>query len=146
MEDREKILFICVHNSARSQMAEAFTRKFAGDRFEVESAGLEPGEINPLVIKVMEEEGFDLSKKETQSVFDLYKAGKTYKYIITVCDRSVEDQCPVFPGIAERHNWPFPDPAAVEGSEEKKLEQVRYIRDMIKVKVMEFLDVVKEDE
>ncbi len=145
MEEREKILFICVHNSARSQMAEGYARKFAGDRFDVESAGLEPGGINPLVVEVMKEEGFDLSQKETQSVFNLYKSGKTYKYIITVCDRSVEEQCPVFPGVAERHNWPFPDPAAAEGSREEQLQQVRHIRDMIKVKVMEFLDVVKED-
>ena len=132
MARKIKILFICQHNSGRSQIAEAYLKKFHGDRFEIESAGLEPGrEVNPLVVKVMAEVGFDLSKKKPQSVFELFKQGKIYEHVITVCHDS-ESKCPVFPGITKRWHWPFPDPAAVRGTEAEKLEQVRVIRDMIR--------------
>ncbi|MDD5668507.1 MAG: arsenate reductase ArsC, partial [Candidatus Omnitrophica bacterium] len=96
--DKKKILFICVHNSARSQMAEAFLKQKAGDRFEVESAGLEPGELNPLAIEVMREIGIDISQNKTKNVFDFYRQGKHYDFIITVCDESQAQRCPVFPG------------------------------------------------
>src|SRR3990167_1894983 len=96
--DKKRVLFICVHNSARSQMAEAFLNQMAGDRFEVESAGLEPGKLNPLAIEVMKEAGIDISQNKTKSVFDFYGAGKKYDYVITVCDESQSGQCPVFPG------------------------------------------------
>lgn len=129
---KQKILFICQHNSGRSQIAEAYLKKFAGDQLEIESAGLEPAEnINPLVVEVMKEEGIDLSKKKPQSVFELFKAGKLYSHVITVCHDS-ENQCPVFPGITQRWHWPFPDPAKVEGSHGEKLSKVREIRDQIK--------------
>ncbi len=132
MQDKTRILFICQHNSGRSQIAEAYLNRFYGDRFEVESAGLEPAEaVNPLVVRVMKEEGFDLSEKKPQSVFDLFKQGRLYEHVITVCHES-ESKCPVFPGITKRWHWPFPDPAAVEGTETEKLEEVRRIRDMIK--------------
>ncbi len=86
----KKVLFICVHNSARSQMAEEFLRKLGGDKFEVESCGFEPSTINPYVIKAMAEEGIDLSNKETKYIMDLFKAQKFYGYIVTVCDRARE--------------------------------------------------------
>jgi arsenate reductase len=132
MSGKRKILFICQHNSGRSQIAEAYLKQFAGDALEIESAGLEPAErVNPLVVDVMKEEGFDLSGKKPRDVFELFKQGKLYSHVITVCHDS-ENQCPIFPGITQRWHWPFPDPADAEGSHEEKLAQVRKIRDMIK--------------
>jgi arsenate reductase len=138
---KEKILFICVHNSARSQMAEEYLRKFAGDRFEVESAGLEPGTINPLVVGVLKEEGIDISGKKTNSVFEFYQEGRRYHYVITVCSKEASERCPVFPGIGpiQRLHWPFDDPSQVTGTREEKLNKVRSIRDQIKKKILEFV-------
>jgi len=131
--DKLRVLFICTQNSGRSQMAEEFLRKFAGDSFEVESAGLEPAAgVNPLVVEVMREVGIDLSHKKPQSVFDLFKAGRLYDYVITVCDSESEGRCPIFPGVTNRWHWPFPDPATVEGAHEEKLTQVRAIRDYVR--------------
>ena len=138
---KQKVLFICVHNSGRSQMAEAYLKKISGEKFDVESAGLEPAEeINPLVVKVMREEGIDISDNKTQSVFDLFKEGKLYDHVITVCDGAAEAKCPVFAGITKRWNWPFPDPAAVVGSNEEKLEKVREIRNMIKERLIDTME------
>ena len=132
MANKTKVLFICQHNSGRSQIAEAYLKKLYGDHFEIESAGLEPAEaVSPLVVRVMDEVGFDLSEKKPQNVFELFKQGKLYDHVITVCHDS-ESKCPIFPGITQRWHWPFPDPAAVEGEESEKLEEVRKIRDMIK--------------
>jgi arsenate reductase (thioredoxin) len=137
--EKSKVLFICEHNSARSQMSEELLRKMAGDRFEVESAGLAPGEINPLVIEVMKEEDVDLNAKTTQDVFDLFKSGNLYEYVVTVCDPTVSDRCPIFPGIVKRLNWPFPDPSKFEGPDESKLSKVRDLKEEIKKKIMEFV-------
>jgi len=133
--NKKKVLFICVHNSARSQMAEAFLRQIAGDRFEVESAGLEPGKLNPVVIEVMKEVGIDISQNKTKSVFDFYKQGKRYDYVITVCDESQAAKCPVFPGAICQLHWGFDDPAGFKGSWEEKLEKTRQVRDKIKQKI-----------
>lgn len=139
--EKLRVLFICTQNSARSQMAEAFLRQFAGDSFEVESAGLEPAaQVNPLVVEAMAEAGIDLSAKKPQSVFDLFKAGRIYDYVITVCDAEGEGRCPVFPGLTRRWHWPFPDPASVTGSHEEQLEQVRAIRDQIRQHVQRPFD------
>jgi arsenate reductase len=140
---RDKVLFICVHNSGRSQIAEGYLRKLCGDRFEVESAGLEPRAINPLIIEVMKEEGIDLTMKKPQSAFDLFRQGKLYSYVITVCEADVEEKCPIFPGITRRLNWPFPDPSKAEGTPEEKLYQVRIIRDQIKERIVEFCRITK---
>ena len=127
---KTRVLFICQHNS-RSQIAEAYLRRYFGERFHIESAGLEPSDaIHPLVVRVMDEAGFDLSGKKPQSVFDLFKQGKLYDHVITVCHDS-ESKCPLFPGITKRWYWPFPDPAKVDGTEEEKLAAVRKIRDSI---------------
>ncbi|MBN1850642.1 MAG: arsenate reductase ArsC [Deltaproteobacteria bacterium] len=129
---KPRILFICQHNSGRSQIAEAYLKEFAGEHFEIESAGFKPAEeVNPLVVEVMKEEGFDLSGKKPQSVFELFKAGNIYSHVITVC-YDTEEQCPVFPGITKRWHWPFPDPAKVEGSHGERLSKVREIREEIK--------------
>ncbi|MFH1059518.1 MAG: arsenate reductase ArsC [Pseudomonadota bacterium] len=134
---KEKVLFVCVHNSARSQMAQAYLRKLAGDDLEVDSAGFKPGPLNPLAVQVMAEDGIDISGQLPQSVFDLYRQGRLYDYVITVCDES-ENQCPLFPGITHRLHWPFPDPAAVAGDAGQRLAKVRAIRDQIKQRVMEW--------
>ena len=126
---------MCTHNSARSQMAETFLNNLGQGRFEAESAGLEPRDINPLVVEVMKEIGFDLSNKKPNSVLDFYKHGRLYHHVIFVCDKSTEEQCPIFPGLGKRHSWPFPDPSKVEGTHEEKLEQTREIRDEIKSRI-----------
>ena len=136
----DTVLFVCTHNSARSQIAEAYLRQLAGDRFKVESAGLEPTELNPLVVEVMAEEGIDISHKTPQGVFDLFKEGRLYTYVITVCESSREQECPIFPGITQRLHIPFDDPAALEGSHQERLEGARRIRDQIKETVAELID------
>jgi arsenate reductase len=137
--DKRRVLFVCVHNSARSQMAEEYLRRAAGDVFLVESAGLEPGTLNPYVVKVLAEDGIDISGKETRDVFDVYRSGKTFAYVVTVCSREAEEKCPIFPGPAVRLNWPFTDPSGFTGTEEEILAQTREIRDEVKNKIDEFV-------
>ena len=137
---KKKVLFLCIHNSARSQMAEEYLKKFAGDQFETESAGFEPSEINPFVVEAMKEEGIDLSRKQTQSVFELYKAQKFYGYVVTVCDRAKEKDCPLFPGLVKRIHWDLEDPAQFTGTDSEKLELVKELRDKIKKLVHEFIN------
>ena len=132
---KEKVLFVCVHNSARSQMAEAFLNQTCGEKFEAQSAGLEPGTLNPLVIEVMREIGLDLSANKTKSVFDVFKTGQLFAYVITVCDQASAERCPVFPGVTSRLHWSFPDPATVTGTHEERLEKIRAIRDTIQGKI-----------
>jgi arsenate reductase len=136
------VLFLCVHNSARSQMAEAYLKRFGGGVFMVESAGLEPGELNPCVVRALREDGIDISSRKTQSVFDLYKAGRTYDCVITVCSREASERCPIFPGLSERIHWPFPDPSAFTGTDDEIMTQVREVRDAIKEKVRLFAEEV----
>ena len=132
MNEKIRVLFICIHNSGRSQMAETFLKAMDGDRFEVESAGLEPRPVNPYVIEAMKEMGYDLSKNTSDSVMQFFKEGRLYDFVITVCDESVESACPIFPGIAKRLHWPFPDPQKVKGTTSEKLEGIRSIRDNIR--------------
>ena len=137
--DKIKVLFVCVHNSARSQMAEAFLKFFGGEQFEVESAGLSPGTLNPIVVEVMKEKGFDISTNQTKGVFDFIKTGKTYHYVITVCDQATAQRCPVFPGITKRLHWSFEDPSSFTGTHQEKLSKTREVRDQIRDKVKEFI-------
>jgi len=137
--NKQRVLFVCVHNSARSQMAEAFLKQMAGDRFEVESAGLEPGKLNPVAVEVMKEAGIDISRNKTKSVFDLYKQGRSYDYVITVCDESQSGKCPIFPGKGKRLHWGFEDPSGFQGAEEETLERTRGVRDKIKFRIIEWL-------
>lgn len=134
-----KVLIICVHNSARSQMGEEYIRKYGGDIFEVESAGLEPGTLNPLVVEVLQEEGIDITGKKTQSAFYLYNAGRSYDYVIAVCSKEAQERCPLYPGTKKRLHWPFNDPSSLDGTHEEKLARTREIRDEIKEAVKEFV-------
>lgn len=141
-----RVLFICVHNSGRSQMAEAFLNELGKGRHQAESAGFEPTSINPDVVAVMAEKGIDLSGKGTSSVFDFFREGRLYTGVITVCDEGDEAQCPVFPGVAYREHWPFPDPERLKGSREEVLSQLRDVRDAIEARVAEFIKVLDRDE
>ena len=135
-----KVLFVCVHNSARSQMAEAFLNKLAGHKFEAQSAGLEPGELNPLAVEVMREVGIDISRNKAKSAFDLYQRGELFSYVITVCDEKSAQRCPIFPGLlTQTINWSIDDPASFTGTLEEKLEKTRRVRDAIKAKIEAFI-------
>jgi arsenate reductase len=134
-----KVLFVCIHNSARSQMAEAFLKKYGEEHYIAESAGLEPGKMNPNVVKVMQEAGIDLSQKGTQGVFDLFKKGTQYDAVITVCDGASAERCPVFPGKGKKIAWSFEDPSAFKGTEEEILKHTREIRDEIEVAIQDFI-------
>lgn len=136
---KSRVLFVCTHNSARSQMAEAFLNRIAGDRFEALSAGFEPGELNPLAVETMREVGIDISKNQTKSVWELYRRGELFRYVITVCDPKTAEQCPIFPGVATTMNWSFDDPASLTGTDEEKLEKIRRVRDAIKANVEAFI-------
>jgi arsenate reductase len=136
--DKTRVLFVCVHNSARSQMAEAFLNTLAGDRFSAASAGLEPGTLNPLAVEVMKEAGLDISKNLTKSVFELFKNGALFAFVIAVCDAEAAQRCPTFPGITRTLVWSFPDPASFAGSWEERLSKTREVRDAIRAKVEEF--------
>lgn len=137
--DKIKVLFVCIHNSARSQMAEAFLKNLGGDKFEVESAGLEPGKLNPMVVESMKEIGIDISKNITKSVFDIHKQGRIFDYIVTVCDESKSEQCPIFPGAKKQMHWSFADPSSFKGTKEDILKQTRVVRDAIKKKIMKMV-------
>ena len=132
---KKKVLFICVHNSARSQMAAAWLNDICGDYFEAESAGLEPGQLNPLAVQVMDEEGIDISNNKTQAIFDVFKSGELFAYAITVCDESEAAGCPIFAGVTKRLHWSFPDPSALTGTDERRLQGTRKIRDDIRARI-----------
>lgn len=142
--DKIRILFVCIHNSARSQMAEAFVNTYYSDKFVAESAGIEPGTLNPLVVKSMAEIGIDISHNKTKDVFEFHKQGKVFDYVVTVCDETSGERCPVFPGALKRIHWSFKDPSSFTGSEEERLEKVANVRDAIKKKVEEFIKSIKK--
>lgn len=135
---KKKVLFICVHNSARSQMAAALLNKRCGEFFEAESAGLEPGKLNPMAVDVLHEIGIDVSRNKTRAVFDVFKSGQLFAYVITVCAESEAKGCPIFPGVTTRLHWTFPDPSKFTGTPEEKLEQTRRVRDKIDSQVRDF--------
>lgn len=137
---KKRVLFICIHNSARSQMAEAFLRQIAGDQFEVESAGLEPGKLNPLAVEAMRRMDIDISGAKTQSVFELFKSGRRFQYVISVCDEASAERCPIFPGVTTRLNWSFDDPSGFAGSEADRLRKTIEVRDEIREKVRRWVE------
>lgn len=121
-------------------MAEAWLNYTCGDFFGAQSAGLEPGTLNPLVVDAMAEVDVDLSRKKTQKVFDVWKSGQLVAYVITVCDEASAERCPIFPGPASRLHWSFPDPSTLTGSHEERLRKVGEIRDAIRPKVEEWCE------
>jgi arsenate reductase (thioredoxin) len=142
-----KVLFVCVHNSGRSQMAQGFLNNLCGDRFLAESAGITPAKtVLPQVVRVMQEAGIDISDNKPRSVFDVYKTGEVFSYIITVCDQASAEQCPVFLGLIKQIHWSFRDPLTLSGTEEAKIEQLRQIRDSIRDKILTWCREVTESE
>jgi len=120
-------------------MAEAFLKQYGADRFTAESAGLEPGKLNPYAVQAMAEVGLDISRNQTKSVFDLSGQKKAYEVVITVCSKEAAERCPIFPGLGERRHWPFDDPSTFSGSDEEVMARVREVRDAIRAKVLEFI-------
>jgi arsenate reductase len=133
---KKKVLFLCTGNSCRSQMAEGFLRHFGGDKYEAYSAGVDPAQVNPLSVKVMQESGIDISDQISQSAIEF--TGEEFDYVVTVCDNA-KQTCPVFPGGYEKIHWDLKDPAEAEGTNEEILQFFRTIRDQIKTNVLEFL-------
>jgi arsenate reductase len=136
---KKRVLFLCIHNSARSQMAAAFLKQIAGDRFDVESAGFEPGKLNPLAVVAMRNAGIDISQNGTESVFDLFKSGRRFEYVISVCDGATAERCPIFPGVTTRLGWSFADPSAFTGSEDERLNQTIAVRDEIRETIRQWV-------
>jgi arsenate reductase len=116
-------------------MAEAFLNRTCHEEFEAQSAGIEPGKLNPTVVEVMREVGIDISNKVTKAVFDVIKSGQMFSHVITVCDETSAERCPVFPGVTTRLHWGFPDPSAFRGSYAEVLSKTREVRDAIERKV-----------
>ncbi|MBF0537945.1 MAG: arsenate reductase ArsC [Nitrospirae bacterium] len=148
-----RVLFVCVHNSARSQMAEAFLNTFGAGMFEAHSAGLQPGSLNPVVVEVMREEGIDISGNKTKSVFEMYDRAEQFDYVVTVCDESRAEACPTFPGGAKKLHWGFEDPSSLAtvrsesertGSRDDILARTREIRDAIRSKITHWIEGLKE--
>lgn len=138
----ESVLFVCIHNSARSQMAEAFVNSFCSDRLRAESAGFEPRTLNPLAVEAMREIGIDISSNATKSVFDLFRTGRLYKYVVTVCDESSAEACPIFPGIVTRLHWSFTDPSTFTGEWDVRLALTRVVRDEIRLAVQRWCNEI----
>lgn len=133
------ILFVCKNNAARSQMAASFLQKYGKGMFNAESAGLEKGQLNPYVVQVMEEEGIDVKRNETRDIFDLFKKGKHYQAVISLCDATASEQAPIFPGLSKRIDWSFPDPSQFTGAPEEILDKTRRLRDQIKDNIIQFI-------
>ena len=128
---KSKILFVCIHNSARSVMAEAFVNHLCGENFQASSAGIEPGKLNPIVAQAMLEIGIDVSGHQPRAVVDVIASGEQFAYVVTVCDETSAERCPIFPGYTQRLHWGFPDPSALQGTPEDKLKLTCAIRDEI---------------
>jgi arsenate reductase (thioredoxin) len=133
---KTKVLFLCTHNSARSQMAEGLLRHLAGDRFEVMSAGTESTFVRPEAIEAMSELGADISGQRSKTL-ERY-LGEPFDYVVTVCD-DANEACPVFPGAEHRLHWSFQDPSRAEGSEEERLEVFRKVREEIQARISDEL-------
>ena len=144
--DKITVLFLCVHNSARSQMAQALLKKMGGDRFEVLSAGLEPGELNPLAVRVMAEIGIDISRNKAKSVFEFIKEGRLFQHVITVCNAEENERCPIFPSFSRKQHWNLPDPVSFKGSDEEKMMRTRMVRDELRRRIELWLAELSGDK
>lgn len=139
-----KVLFICIHNSARSQMAEAFMNRLGEGLFVAESAGLEAGKLNPLAVQAMAEVGYDIASNPTKSAFDFLKQGKQYQYVVKVCDEINGQRCPIFPFTLKTFSWNLEDPSSFQGTTEEKLAKTREVRDQILERVQAFIAEYKD--
>ena len=131
----KKVLFICTHNGARSQMAEALLKQSCGDLFRVESAGTQPGQLNPFAIKAMAELGIGISQNKTKAIFPFMRERPGFNYVISVCDEDAREHCPTFPAGARYVQWSFPDPSKFTGTDAEKLERTREVRDAIRARI-----------
>ena len=138
-EDKLKVLMVCVHNSARSQMAAAWINHLHGDRIEAESAGLQPGVLNPFAVRAMLEVGIDISGAETRDVFQVVRSGHPFTHVVTVCDEATAEKCPPFPGIQGVMHWDLADPDAFQGDEEEKMQKFRGIRDELRRRIEQWV-------
>jgi arsenate reductase len=142
--EKKSAIFVCVHNSARSQMAEAFLKHYGSDLFDrIESGGIEAGTLNPLVVKSMLERGFDISKNRAKTAMEFVRTGAHFDYVVTVCDPANSERCPIFPGINVRLRWSFPDPSALTGTDENKLKTIHTIRDEIEETVKNWAESIR---
>lgn len=137
-----KVLFVCVHNSARSQMAETFLNDLGKGKFFAESAGIEKGMLNPYAVQAMADIGYDISNNSVDSVFDFFIEERRYDLVIKVCDESAGQRCPVFPSTSLTLIWSFPDPAELKGSNEEIMAEVCSIRDAIRTRIEEMIRVI----
>ena len=141
---KTKVLFICSHNTTRSQMAQALLAKYGGDDFEVLSAGVNAGVLNPMAVEVISEaENMDISSYTTNSIIDYFKQGLHFHYVITVCDEVKKEPCPIFPGLDGILHWNISSPAC-DGSYEEKKAKVIASKDELKVNVLQLVELVKE--
>ena len=141
MIDSIKVLFVCVHNAARSRMAETLLSDMGGRRFEVMSAGFEPHPINPIVAEALAQIGLRPCSTEPQpSVFELFKQSRRFDYVISVCDGADGERCPIFPGVTERLSWSFPDPSTFTGSHDEMLRRTAEVREAIAKNIAEWLE------
>lgn len=141
---KKSALFVCIHNSARSQMAEAFLKQHGSDLFDrVESAGIEAGTLNPLVVRAMAELNIDISGNRTKKAMEFVANGTHFDFVITVCDEANAERCPIFPGIHQRLKWMFSDPSALQGTDEEKLVLIRLIRDEISETIKNWVEVMR---
>ena len=131
-----RVLFLCTHNSARSQMAEGWLRHLGGERFDVHSAGTEATLVRPLAIQAMQEVGIDISHHTSKTLQQYLK--QPWDYVITVCD-AANEACPIFPGGKRRLHWSFPDPSKATGTEEEQLAIYRQVRNAIRERIEECL-------
>ncbi len=141
----KRVIFLCTGNSARSQMAEAFLRKYGDSEFETYSAGLEPKPLNPFTVQVMQEVGIDVSGQKSKGI-KMFLGTMLFSHLVTVCD-DAEKNCPtVWPGVRYRLHWSFDDPAALEGSDEQKLAKFREVRELIEKQIKVFLVEQKDSQ
>jgi arsenate reductase len=141
-----RVLFVCIHNSARSQMAEAYLNALGGGRFEARSAGIEPGKLNPVVVEALRLDGIDISHNRVKAVEEFIDRGEKFDYLITVCDETAAERCPFVPGTGKRDHWGFPDPSAITGTVEERLAAILPIRDAIKQRIEEFIITVRASQ
>ena len=140
-----KVLFVCSGNTTRSQMAQALLTKYGKEKFEVESAGINPGVLNPMAVEViLEDEDMDISSYRTNALMDYFKQGRHYNYVITVCDEASKEPCPIFPSLEGLIHWNITSPAC-DGTDDEKKAKVRQSKDELKINILTFIELVKDE-